>query len=251
MIVDFHTHTFPERIAAAALEKLKHASRTVPFCSGTEEGLRQSMKKAGIDRSVVLPVATNPYKTQTINDLSMRMMEDAELIYFGAIHPDTPQAMAELARIAQAGIKGIKLHPVYQGVNFDDARTLRILEKAGELGMIVLTHAGEDIGYPGVVRVSPEMIARDQAGRPGQAGAGAYGRLAGLGARGGLLGRYQRPAGYGVFLRRALSADASGSPGRKADDAGQRIVLRPCPRVRRGSRALRHGQPVGGSGGVS
>ena len=159
MIVDFHTHTFPQKIAAAALEKLKHASRTVPLCSGMDEGLRSSMNTAGIDRSVVLPVATNPYKTQSINDLSMRMMDDAQLIYFGAIHPDTPDASRELARIAQAGIRGIKLHPVYQGVDFNDKRTLRILETAGELGLIVLTHAGEDIGYPGIVRVSPEMIA--------------------------------------------------------------------------------------------
>ena len=55
-------------------------------------------------------------------------------------------------------MKGIKLHPVYQGVDFDDIRTLRILDRAGELGLIVLTHAGLDIGYPGVVHVTPKMV---------------------------------------------------------------------------------------------
>ena len=39
-------------------------------------------------------------------------------------------------------------------------RYLRILERAGELGLIIVTHAGDDIGFPGVVRCSPAMIAR-------------------------------------------------------------------------------------------
>ena len=55
-------------------------------------------------------------------------------------------------------MKGIKLHPVYQGVDFDDIRTLRILDRAAELGLIVLTHSGLDIGFPGEVRVTPKMV---------------------------------------------------------------------------------------------
>ena len=42
----------------------------------------------------------------------------------------------------------------------DDARYLRILERAGELGLVVITHAGLDVGFPGVVRCSPEMACR-------------------------------------------------------------------------------------------
>ena len=57
-------------------------------------------------------------------------------------------------------MKGFKIHPVYQGVDLDDPRYLRILERAGELGLIVVAHAGFDIGYPGVVRCSPEMALR-------------------------------------------------------------------------------------------
>lgn len=63
-------------------------------------------------------------------------------------------------------MKGIKVHPVYQGVDFDDPRYLRILDRCGELGLIVLTHAGLDIGFPGQVNCSPEMVLRavEQAG---------------------------------------------------------------------------------------
>ena len=159
MIVDFHAHIFPDKIAAAAVDKLKRASRTQPFSDGTAAGLRASMARAGVDYTVVLPVATNPLKLASVNDASLRAMEANDgLVFFAAVHPDAPDWRQELDRCAAAGMKGVKLHPVYQGVDLDDPRCLRILERAGTLGLIVVTHAGDDIGYPGMVRCSPEMI---------------------------------------------------------------------------------------------
>ena len=43
MTIDFHTHTFPEKIAASTLEKLSAASHTQPFTNGTCQGLLNSM----------------------------------------------------------------------------------------------------------------------------------------------------------------------------------------------------------------
>ena len=57
-MIDFHTHTFPERIAAMAIAKLQQASHSRAFTDGTAEGLQASMARAGIELSVVLPVAT-------------------------------------------------------------------------------------------------------------------------------------------------------------------------------------------------
>lgn len=161
MIIDFHTHTFPDKIAAAAIEKLSGLSHTPPFSDGTAGGLAASAKGAGIDLSVILPVATNTKQVPSINDYAAKTNETTEatgLFSFGCIHPDFPQWKEELSRIAALGLKGIKLHPVYQEVDFDDIRYLRILERAGELGLIVVTHAGLDIGYPGVEHCSPEMV---------------------------------------------------------------------------------------------
>lgn len=158
MIIDFHTHTFPEKVAAAAIPKMQAASHSKAFTAGTAEALRASMAKAGIDRSVVLPVATNPLKVSSINDLSIAQTERDGLIYFGCIHPEQPDWKEELCRIAKAGLKGIKIHPQYQGADIDDIRYLRIFEQAASLGLWVVTHAGDDIGFPGLVRVSPEMV---------------------------------------------------------------------------------------------
>lgn len=160
MIVDIHTHTFPDKIAAPTVDKLQHMSHTRPFSDGTNAGLAARARAAGVDWSVVLPVATNPHQVPHVNDSSLRVCEefhDRGILSFGCMHPDFPDWKAELGRIAGRGLKGIKLHPVYQGVDLDDIRCLRILDRCGELGLIVITHAGLDVGYPGVIRCSPEM----------------------------------------------------------------------------------------------
>lgn len=158
MRIDFHTHTFPMRIAARAITKMQAACHAVAYTDGTEAALTTSMQRAGIDYAVVLPVATNPAKVTSMNDLSIQKNGQDRLIYFGCIHPMQTDWRQELDRIAAAGLRGIKIHPVYQGVDFDDIRYLRILERAGELGLLTLTHAGDDIGFPGVVRCNPAMI---------------------------------------------------------------------------------------------
>ena len=158
MVIDLHTHTFPDRISAFAVDKLKRACHTPAYSDGKASGLRTSMRRAGVEWSVVLPVVTNPAKTEGINDVSIELTDQDGLIYFGGIHPDIENASEELTRIADAGIKGIKIHPVYQDVNIDDIRFLRILGKAAELGLIVVMHAGDDIAYPGKVRCAPKMI---------------------------------------------------------------------------------------------
>lgn len=166
MIIDFHTHTFPERIASHALEHMQSMSHNAVFTDGTAAGLKQSMNLADVTYSVVLPVVTNPEKANHINDVSITHTENDGLIYFGGIHPDTSYWYEELGRIHNAGLKGIKLHPLQQGTNIDDLRYLRILERCGALGLIVVLHAGADPGFPGQVRCTPKMIrsALDQVG---------------------------------------------------------------------------------------
>lgn len=163
MIVDFHTHTFPERIAAPTIQKLAHMSHIKPFSDGSNSGLAASMAAAGVDYSVVLPVATNTRQVCHVNDSAAQVNDNYRktgIISFGCMHPDFPDWKEELARIANMGLKGIKLHPVYQDVDLDDLRYLRILDRCGELGLIVLTHAGLDIGIPGKVNCSPDMTLR-------------------------------------------------------------------------------------------
>ena len=53
-------------------------------------------------------------------------------------------------------MRGVKSHPAYQKTDLDDPKYLRILERAGALGLIVVTHAGYGIGFPGCACCTPE-----------------------------------------------------------------------------------------------
>ena len=159
MVIDFHTHTFPEKVAAKAIAGMQQKHHAAVFSDGTASGLRRSMDAAGVDVSVVLPVATNPLKLSSINDVSVAETGNNRLIYFGAMHPLAENWKEELDRIAAAGIRGIKLHPFYQGTDVDDLRMLRIYGRAAELGLLVVIHAGDEIAYPGQVRCTPRMAA--------------------------------------------------------------------------------------------
>lgn len=167
MIIDFHTHIFPDKIAAAAVGKLQEAGQIPAWCDGTAAGLLSSMEEALITHSVLLPVATNPLKLASMNNASIAQLGQEGFIPFGAMHPDAPDWKEELNRLYAEGIKGIKIHPVYQDVDIDDIRYLRILDHAAGLGLVTVMHSGDDIGFPGVVRCSPEMTrnALDQLGK--------------------------------------------------------------------------------------
>ncbi len=160
MIIDFHTHTYPEKIAARTVELLAGRSGTVPHSDGTLEGLEENMQQRHVDMSVVLPVATSPKQYKRINEVAQvenEMFKDTHVWSFGGIHPENDNYKEILRDISDKGLKGIKLHPDYQGTFFNDIRYKRIISYASELGLIVVTHAGQDIGLPDIVHCTPAM----------------------------------------------------------------------------------------------
>lgn len=152
MIIDFHTHTFPAELAGRAIAKLAASSRARNYLDGTAESLRASMREAGVDYSVLMPVVTRLGQQKDINRAAIEVNQHSRetgLISFGGIHPENEDYSEILRGLSRNGVKGIKIHPVFQRVNIDDIRYLRIIECADENDMIVITHAGYDIGFPG------------------------------------------------------------------------------------------------------
>lgn len=160
MIIDFHTHIFPEKIAGKTIESLETLSGITASTNGTLEGLLASMEHTGVDTSVIMPVATKPSQMESINIFAKEICEKypGKLISFGGIHPDCEDYKKELNHIKEMGLKGIKIHPDYQRVMIDDVRFMNIIEYANALGLIVLTHAGIDIGLPEPVHCSPDKM---------------------------------------------------------------------------------------------
>ncbi len=159
MLIDFHTHAFPPRIAAQAMEKLSFdVGGLRPQTDGTLGSLKEQMDADGVDMSVVHAIATNPRQMHKVNDYAFLMDRDSRIVAFGSVHPDAPDALEELERIKAAGLKGVKLHPEFQGFYADDEKLKPIYRKISQLGLITLFHAGEDYGYAPPYHAMPEHL---------------------------------------------------------------------------------------------
>ena len=160
MVIDFHTHVFPDAIAAKTIDLLQQRSGITPATDGTLNGLLQSMERTGVDLSVILPVVTKPSQFESVNTFAQSVNEKyaGKLLSFGGIHPDSEDYKKELRTIKEMGLPGIKLHPDYQGVMIDDVRYMNIIEYASELGLIVSTHAGVDSGLPEPIHCPPDKM---------------------------------------------------------------------------------------------
>ena len=161
MIIDFHTHTFPEQIVKRAIAKLSKSAHIKNYLDGTLHDLKSSMHRAGIDYAVLLPVVTKPSQQETINRTAIQtndLWQETGILSFGGIHPENDNYREILRNLAKHGIRGIKLHPVFQQTYFDDIRYLRIMECACENNLIILTHAGFDVSFPNQDFVTPKRI---------------------------------------------------------------------------------------------
>ena len=170
MLIDFHTHVFPEKIAERSIAALVAGIRReqgedyqnsdgspLTFRPATLEGLLDSMTASGTDRSICLPIATKPAQTESINRFAEGIRNERALS-FGTLHPADPEAEAVLENLAARGFSGIKLHLQFQRYDIDSPEVIRILQKAEQLRLIVVFHAGADIGLPPPVYTSPQKI---------------------------------------------------------------------------------------------
>ena len=156
MVIDFHTHNFPDALAQRALDgmlaKLKRPF--LPAGNATLSRQLEDMKKDGVDLSVMCPVATRPEQFDAIlrRALAIRSGELGEeaarmILTFGALHPSDPALIRHIDALLAAGIKGIKLHPYYQGFALDDPAMAPFFASVRDAGLIVVCHCGEDPGY--------------------------------------------------------------------------------------------------------
>ena len=145
MIIDFHAHIYPEKIADKASLAIGEFYNAPMEFNGSSKKLLESGSKIGVEKYVVHSAATTEKQVESINSFILdEVSKHKEFIGFGTIHPNYTNFEAELNRIKSAGLKGIKLHADFQKFQMDTPKMDPIYECCTKLGLIVLAHAGDE-----------------------------------------------------------------------------------------------------------
>ncbi len=164
MIIDFHTHIFPDKIAEPCVNSLTERSGEPHFSDGKETSLIKKLDEARVDFAVNLPVLTKKEQFASIvsfaEGINEKFYKGGRILSFGGIHPDDENYEEHLHTLKDKGFLGIKIHPDYQRELIDSDRFVRIIGLAKSLGLITLTHAGYDNVYPTDTKCTPTRILR-------------------------------------------------------------------------------------------
>lgn len=162
MIIDFHTHLFPESICAGRecycqsdpAFDLLYRSPTSRLVSTPE--LLAAMDENGIDRSVVFGF---PWRSADLfrrhNDFIMSAVQQHpdRLVGFGCFDPGSREAAQEAERCLDGGLAGIGELAFYRsGIESENLDQLAsIMDLCRERSRPVLIHTNEPVGhdYPG------------------------------------------------------------------------------------------------------
>ena len=180
MIVDFHTHIFPETFRDRREEIVERDATLGELYAdpkakmATAEELLRAMDEDGVDRSVVMGVGwTDRGLAREANDYIIESVarHPGRLTGFAGINPAWGDyAVREADRCARAGLRGIgELHPGSQGFDLGHEPTMApLMEVVREHGLIVTTHSSEPVGhiYPGKGVIRPEVLWRFLQGFP-------------------------------------------------------------------------------------
>ncbi|MFV2178070.1 amidohydrolase family protein [Actinomadura sp. LOL_016] len=154
MIIDAHTHVWPDAIASRAL-----AGNRLPGLAATDDGkagtLIDRMAANGVDHSLALGVAGGARHVEATNQF-VASLDRSALTPIGTVHVDL-SVEENLAILRRHGVHGVKIHPLFQGFGLMHERLWELFEAFGS-EIPVITHVGAG-GSDAVNQLSnPAMI---------------------------------------------------------------------------------------------
>lgn len=154
MIIDAHCHVWPDHIAARALSGRVPGMEAIG--DGTVAGVRASLERCAIDRTIVMGIADQAKHVHRTNEFIGSLASDT-MIPFGTVHPDLP-VEENLQSLRDHGVAGVKLHPLFQGFRIDDPRIHELLGAFGS-EVPVIMHVGAGGTPEANLRSNPTMLA--------------------------------------------------------------------------------------------
>lgn len=158
MIIDTHTHIFPDAIAQRAITTLsEHSGAYKPNTEGRLSSILESMDEAGVSCSWIANIATKPTQASSILKWSKEIQSE-RIFPLASVHPLSETWEADLEAILQAGMRRIKLHPMYQNFFVDDISLSPFFSYLEKHKILVLFHSGYDIGFADADNASPRRM---------------------------------------------------------------------------------------------
>ncbi len=164
LIIDTHTHIFPDTYAAAVLQSTAKMFNVPTFGKATAADLLEKMDAEGISFAVIHMVSPTPTGVIDTNTWLIRHQQE-RFIKFGTLHPLFKKCDDEIKRLKDGGVKGVKLQPDVQQFTPDERlHTYHMYEALAKQGLTVMFHVGgeplpspHDRSKPGMIL----NIARD------------------------------------------------------------------------------------------
>ncbi|KAA9165509.1 amidohydrolase family protein [Amycolatopsis acidicola] len=142
MIIDAYNTAQDVRGRSDYLTGVRPGEQPPPYSPFDPGRLLEQMDAAGVDKAMVCSLAQR-IENDFIIGLAAKFPE--RLFGFGQVRPQDDDAPAEVARIADAGLPGLKLHPTLHGYFVSDHGLLDPLFRVcAERGLIVLINALDD-----------------------------------------------------------------------------------------------------------
>lgn len=156
MLIDCHAHAFADKIADKAVQQLIDYYQIKTSNGGRLTDLINAANQAHLDAFILLVAATKPEQVKPANDWVLEVAAKSrseseqctgrthapQIIPFGTYHPADPNWLTEVNRLKRSGIKGIKLHPEFQGIDLADPGLNPFFEEIGA-DFVLMIHIGD------------------------------------------------------------------------------------------------------------
>jgi len=158
MIIDAHTHIFPDNQAAVILQNTVRKFHVQTYGKATASDILLQMDENDITYAVIHMVAPTPSAVLDINTWLINLKQD-RLIKFGTLHPHFINYREEIRRLKDNNIRGIKFQPDIQAFTPDDrVLTYPIYEELSRYNLTVMFHVGGEPLPSPHNRSRPDMI---------------------------------------------------------------------------------------------
>lgn len=130
-------------------------------------GQQKLMARYGLQKCAALCFCNRPEEQENVNRFAISINSE-DIFAFGSVHPHALDAVEQLERLYDAGIRGVKFQPIRQHFSLEEGVCQPIFRKIGELKMITTIHCGVDMGRTGfdVLPISIERCIDSFCGAP-------------------------------------------------------------------------------------